>query len=71
MASNDWSEKETSWTENSLSNDYSNLNQVLHEHLATINCQEQECVLCSMRDCPSGSDLHYHHDGCPECQNLE
>ena len=26
-----------------------------------------ECIACGSRDCPKGHELHYHHDGCPEC----
>jgi hypothetical protein len=27
-------------------------------------CNDTECVLCSMRDCPRGDPLHYDDDGC-------
>lgn len=30
-------------------------------------CDESECMLCSMRDCPRHCPDHYHHDGCPSC----
>lgn len=26
-----------------------------------------ECIPCGVRDCPEGEPLHWHHDGCPEC----
>lgn len=26
-----------------------------------------ECIACGSRDCPHGHELHYHHDGCPDC----
>jgi hypothetical protein len=31
------------------------------------SCPIEECMLCGIRDCPSGEPLHYHHDGCPWC----
>lgn len=30
-------------------------------------CKIDECMLCSVRDCPGNEPLHYHHDGCPYC----
>lgn len=30
-------------------------------------CPLEECMLCSVRDCPGDEPLHYHHDGCPYC----
>jgi hypothetical protein len=30
-------------------------------------CPVEECMLCSVRDCPGQEPLHYHHDGCPYC----
>ena len=30
-------------------------------------CPVDECEACSVRDCPHGEPLHYHHDGCPAC----
>lgn len=30
-------------------------------------CPNDECMLCSVRDCPFFEPLHYHHDGCPCC----
>lgn len=32
-------------------------------------CKIDECMLCSVRDCPYNEPLHYHHDGCPACYN--
>lgn len=39
--------------------------QVPHPNAA--DCPAQECETCSVRDCPGGEPLHYHHDGCPWC----
>lgn len=36
-------------------------------HPATDVCPDEECLMCSVRDCPHGEPLHYHHDGCPVC----
>lgn len=30
-------------------------------------CPNDECMICSIRDCPHNEALHYHHDGCPAC----
>jgi hypothetical protein len=40
-------------------------------HPATAECPDPECQICSMRDCPYGDPLHYHHDGCPICTRDE
>src|SRR5271155_3986758 len=37
-------------------------------HPSTLTCLEEECILCSHRDCPKGCELHYHRDGCAECR---
>lgn len=34
-------------------------------------CPNDECAVCSVRDCPGQDLLHYHHDGCPHCCVLE
>jgi hypothetical protein len=34
-------------------------------------CTVDECMLCSVRDCPGNEPLHYHHDGCPYCYTAE
>lgn len=28
-----------------------------------------ECLACGATDCPNDEPLHYHHDGCPACDN--
>lgn len=33
----------------------------------TETCPIDECVTCSVRDCPWDEPLHHHHDGCPSC----
>ena len=52
------------------------LNIVISEHYnkCTGNidtCPVEECMLCSVRDCPDNEPLHYHHDGCPACAAFE
>jgi len=39
-------------------------------HPSTEDCPDMECAICSVRDCPQGDPLHYHHDGCPCCSFL-
>lgn len=29
---------------------------------------EAECFICGTLDCPTGCELHYHHDGCADCK---
>ena len=36
-----------------------------------LDCEDEECSLCGMRDCPSGDETHYWHDGCAECTKTE
>jgi hypothetical protein len=31
-------------------------------------CAVDECVVCSIRECPWHEPLHFHHDGCPACE---
>ena len=40
---------------------------IMAAHPPTDACPDPECVLCSMRDCPAGCELHYDKDGCPDC----
>ncbi len=39
----------------------------LPQHPPTDQCDDMECSVCGVRDCPYGDPLHYHHDGCPAC----
>ena len=32
---------------------------------------DDECLACGERDCPFKEPLHYHHDGCPQCDANE
>lgn len=38
-------------------------------HPAAEACEADECMVCSWRDCPHREPLHYHHDGCPCCDD--
>lgn len=40
--------------------------QALIEH-----CPDAECVVCGEIMCPHGEPLHFHHDGCPACAQME
>ena len=35
------------------------------------HCPESECSVCSTIICPHGDDFHFHHDGCPSCEEFE
>lgn len=37
------------------------------KHKSEQESLEAECFICGTLDCPSGCELHYHHDGCAEC----
>lgn len=39
------------------------------DHPSIDNCDDDECMICAIRDCPTQHILHYHHDGCPDCQD--
>jgi hypothetical protein len=43
------------------------LRAMVATHPPTDQCQDMECLVCGVRDCPDGEPLHYHHDGCPAC----
>lgn len=42
-----------------------------HGHYNTEKCKVDECPICAMIDCPHGEPMHYHHDGCPACYEME
>jgi hypothetical protein len=31
------------------------------------DCDRYQCMICSLRDCPSGDIYHYDYHGCPTC----
>jgi hypothetical protein len=31
-------------------------------------CKDAECQECSRIVCPHNDPLHFHHDGCPSCE---
>ena len=33
--------------------------------------ESAECLVHGAQDCPKGEPLHYHHDGCPACDEDE
>lgn len=43
------------------------LEPLIKDHPAYKDCKEDECRVCSIRDCPHGSADHYFHDGCTIC----
>lgn len=32
------------------------------------HCADAECLTCGAICCPHGDPLHFHHDGCPACE---
>ncbi len=40
---------------------------VMAAHPAAQICPDKYCGICSMRDCPFQSAMHYHKTGCPYC----
>lgn len=39
----------------------------LTTHPIYFDCIEEECLICSVRDCPYKEPLHYQFQGCPVC----
>lgn len=35
------------------------------------HCPDGECLTCGEIICPHGEPMHFHHDGCPTCAQLE
>ena len=35
------------------------------------HCQDPECWTCGAIICPHGGEMHFHHDGCPTCAEME
>ncbi len=40
------------------------INEISETHAL---CDEPECEICAVRDCPHREPLHYSYDGCPTC----
>jgi predicted nuclease with TOPRIM domain len=34
------------------------------------HCPDPECGTCAQIVCPHGEALHFHHDGCPACEQF-
>lgn len=45
----------------------------LHTQLDALlaHCPDPECYTCGQIICPLGDPMHFHHDGCPACSELE
>lgn len=43
--------------------------EVINTHPPLNECTQDECLYCSIRDCPQREWMHYHHDGCPACDS--
>jgi hypothetical protein len=50
----------------SLINDSPEMHELIQEHgdIPTHVCNTDECVVCSLMDCPAGWSIHYDKDGC-------
>ena len=35
------------------------------------HCNHPECNICAEIICPHGDFMHFHHDGCPTCAEVE
>jgi hypothetical protein len=35
------------------------------------HCDDPECWECGKIICPYGGEMHFHHDGCPTCAQME
>lgn len=48
------------------------LQQRYKEHPKNVeDCDEDECFFCSIIACPFDNELHFHHDGCPDCSQIK
>lgn len=46
------------------------LRESARNHPPYAECDDAECMVCGVRDCPHGEPLHYHHDECPACYTM-
>lgn len=37
----------------------------LRDHV--FSCDELDCIVCGVVECPYNEPLHRHHDSCPSC----
>jgi len=45
---------------------------LMWNHPPTDQCgKDDDCYICSIRDCPYNEPLHHHHDGCPSCYSSQ
>ena len=44
-----------------------------HDKIAKLlnHCPDPECWECGKIVCPYGGEMHFHHDGCPTCAEME
>jgi len=35
------------------------------------HCDDPECWECGKIICPYGGEMHFHHDGCPTCAEMD
>lgn len=52
-----------------LQAEISNLNDKIDKLLN--HCPDPECWECGKIICPYGGEMHFHHDGCPTCAEME
>jgi hypothetical protein len=48
-----------------LDHSYEQLASKVQSHPTREQCEQAECLICGIRDCPKGEPLHYDKDGCP------
>ncbi|MDE2100886.1 MAG: hypothetical protein KGL39_26805 [Patescibacteria group bacterium] len=59
-------EKKDDWVQQIIDYARTLTRQEIMNHPSANECEDpEECLICSMRDCPNREPLHYHHDGCP------
>ena len=37
----------------------------------TDTCPDMECLACGERECQHSEPMHFHHDGCPLCAEMD
>lgn len=46
---------------------YCDIQSHIPNHPELSECDDAECTICSIIHCPHNNELHFHHDGCPDC----
>jgi hypothetical protein len=65
---NDWAEKAATMLRQQQA-EIEKLKETVYKLLD--HCDDPECWECGKIICPYGGEMHFHHDGCPTCTQME